>query len=58
MGKGIHLGRSEMCFLVCEAVCILFYGLFTEYGELTSPSSTAADDAVINDHLQQKYPLF
>lgn len=58
MGKGIHLGRSEMCFLVCEAICILFYGLFTEYGDMTSPHSTAADDLVTADHLQQRYPLF
>jgi hypothetical protein len=58
MGKGIHLGRSEMCFLVCEALCILFYGLFTEYGEQTSPNSTAKDDLAIADYLQQKYPLF
>lgn len=58
MGKGIQLGRSEMTFLVCEAVCILFYGLFTEYGEETSPFSTAEDDVKINDILHNKYALF
>ena len=47
-----------MCFLVCEAVCILFYGLFTEYGDLTSPHSTEADDAKTADFLQKKYALF
>jgi DsbC/DsbD-like thiol-disulfide interchange protein len=42
MGKAIQLERAEFTFLVCEAICILFYGLFTEYGENASPLSTAA----------------
>ncbi len=58
MGKGIHLDRAEMTFLVCEAVCILFYGLFTEYGEQASPFSTEADDKLINHELQSRYPFF
>lgn len=47
-----------MSFLVCEAVCILLYGLFTEYGNQTSPMSTAAQDTVITSMLQSMYPLF
>ena len=47
-----------MTFLISEAVCILFYGLFTVYGEGTSPHSTAAQDLEIAAHLQDKYPLF
>lgn len=34
-------GRSEIFFLVSEAICILFFGLFTEYGEGTNPKTTA-----------------
>ena len=58
MGKGITLGRAEMTFLVCEAICILFYGLFTVYGKGTSPLSTAAQDKDINEELFDRYPLF
>ena len=58
MGHELQLGRAELTFLVCETICILFYGLFTEYGVGTSPHSTAAEDLVISDHIQQKYPLF
>lgn len=41
MGHGVVLDRAEMTFLVSVSVCILFYGLFTEYGEGTSPLTTA-----------------
>ena len=58
MGKGIELGPSEMTFLICEATCILFYGLFTEFGKDTSPFSTKADDDLISEKLQDRYPLF
>lgn len=27
----IHITRQETIFFVCEAICILFYGLFTTY---------------------------
>ena len=36
---GFVFGRAELTFLVCESICILFYGLFTEFGEYTSPYS-------------------
>lgn len=26
------IGRAEITFFISEAICILFYGLFTEYG--------------------------
>jgi hypothetical protein len=47
-----------MSFLVCESICILFYGLFTDYGEKTSPLTTADEDKEINKYLNAKYPLF
>ena len=58
MANSFELSRSAMVFLVCEAICILFYGLFTEYGEMTSPKSTAKEDEEIASYLQSKYPLF
>lgn len=56
--KKLHLGRSELTFLVCEAVCILFYGLFTKFGELTSPLTTEIEEKAVSEYLQFKYPLF
>jgi hypothetical protein len=42
---GLHFSKQELTFLVCEAVCILFYGLFTTYdGDMTSPLSDDAMD--------------
>lgn len=47
-----------MTFLFSEAICILLYGLFTKFGDETSPLSTAEDDAHINEKLHEKYALF
>ena len=56
---GIHFTKQELVFLVCESICILFYGLFTTYdGELTSPLSTKETDKVTTAFLTEKYPLF
>ena len=56
---GIHFSKQELTFLVCEAICILFYGLFTTYdGAMTSPLSTKETDKVTNEYLKEKYPLF
>ncbi len=55
----IHFTKQELTFFVCEAICILFYGLFTTYdGEYTSPLSTKETDKVTNEFLKEKYPLF
>lgn len=55
----IHFSKQELTFLVCEAVCILFYGLFTTFdGPLTSPLSDATSDKLTNAFLKEKYPLF
>lgn len=48
---GFVFGRAELTFLVCESICILFYGLFTEYGELTSPLSGKEENDKATDFL-------
>lgn len=40
-------GRQEITFILCEAICILFYGLFTEYKAGTDPKTAAADEPAI-----------
>jgi hypothetical protein len=37
-------GRAEITFLLSEAICILFFGLFTEYGEGTHPKTPALEE--------------
>jgi len=32
-----QISRAEVWFIISEAICILFYGLFTEFDSLTSP---------------------
>jgi len=37
MGKSdLGISRAEIVFIICEAICILFYGLFTEYDEFNT----------------------
>ena len=55
---GFKFGRAELVFLVCESICILFYGLFTEFGEYTSPLSDSKANDKATEFLQEKYPLF
>jgi divalent metal cation (Fe/Co/Zn/Cd) transporter len=32
-----QISRAEIVFLISEAICILFYGLFTEFNEYNTP---------------------
>ncbi len=66
-------GRAEITFLVSEVICILFYGLFTEFGESAegyAPSShpkspvrgengeLSEKEVAIQNFIHDKYPLF
>lgn len=42
-----NISRSEIVFLVSEAICILFFGLFTEYKDGANPKQNPADEATI-----------
>ena len=37
-GHGVTATRSEIVFIICEAICILFYGLFTEFDDYDKPT--------------------
>ena len=56
--KKFGVGRAEITFFICEAVCILFFGLFTEYGVGGDPKSTTEENAVAAEYIHDKYPLF
>jgi len=67
-------GRAEITILISEAICILFYGLFTEYRDssagvvATSRPNTSAYvngtteltplEQQIQTFMNDKYPLF
>ena len=52
------IGRSEITFFICEAVCILFFGLFTEYTDSSDPKITDTDNELSAIYIHDKYPLF
>lgn len=53
----IGISRAEIVFLTCEAICILFYGLFTEF-DLASPQLDPAREEEARFDLHNRYPLF
>ena len=52
------LSRTEMCIFISEVVCILFYGLFVEYGPGINASSDVSADAESKEQLQSHYPMY
>ena len=56
--KIIPFGRLEWSVLACEAVSILFFGLFTEYDQGTDPQTPHADEDLIALKNQDRYPMF
>jgi ammonium transporter Rh len=53
-----NLSRSELTFLISEAICILFYGLFTEYADGANPKQDPADEAKIQLYMHDKYAMW
>ena len=55
---GFQIGRAEITFLICEAICILFFGLFTEYADGSSPKTPKGAEAEIQDFMHDKYAMW
>jgi hypothetical protein len=53
-----QISRAEIVFLISEAICILFYGLFTEFNQYNSPMVTGANEKKAYQIAHSKYPLF
>ena len=53
----MHYGWGEYLFVVAQGLTILFFGLFTEYGEGTNPLSEMQDSEG-RDIVQNLYPFF
>jgi len=44
-GEPKYGGYLENLFFLAQFICILCYGLFTEYGDGVAPNSVSVDDA-------------
>ena len=54
-----QLGRPQVTYLVCQALVILFYGLFVEFKSGTDPKGDKAkEDATAQDMLRNRYASF
>lgn len=40
-----QISKAEIFFLISEAICILFYGLFTEFNQYETPQISEANEA-------------
>lgn len=59
MGKSdIGISRAEIVFIICEAICILFYGLFTEYDIYTSTMILPSNEPLAVEVARTRYPFF
>lgn len=51
-------GRAEITFLISEAIVILFFGLFTEFGDGTHPKTPESAEPEIREYMHRKYAMF
>jgi hypothetical protein len=59
MGKsGFEISKSEIVFIICEAICILFYGLFTEFDDYNTPKIKAENEHKADEIAWTRYPSF
>jgi hypothetical protein len=49
-------GKTEFCILISEAICILFYGLFTEFAPSAAADIDKLDEA--STAMFTHYPMF
>ena len=59
MGKSdLGISRAEIVFIISEAICILFYGLFTEFDYYDSTLRLPAAEAIAQENTWMRYPFF
>ena len=49
--------KSEIVFIICEAIVILFFGLFTEF-TLGNPNIPPEKEAEALEEVYEKYAMF
>lgn len=54
----IGISRAEIVFIICEAIAILFYGLFTEFDDYNKPKINAANEEGALEIAWTKYAAF
>ena len=53
-----QISRAEIWFIISEAICILFYGLFTEFDMYTTPKILPENEYEAINIAQSKYAFF
>ena len=54
----MRFGRVEITFILCEVICILCYGLFTEYNDGVNPKTPSIEEDGIRITMHDRYPMF
>ena len=54
----LGISRAEVVFIVSEAICILFYGLFTEFDEYDTQKVLATNEATADQIAWTRYACF
>lgn len=54
----ISIGRFEIFMFWSEFICILFYGLFTEYAEGVNAHSQTSSEAAAQTLMVNHYPMY
>jgi hypothetical protein len=52
------LHRFEIVMFWSEFICILFYGLFVDFGEGVKPSTAVANEQGTIDIMVRRYPMY
>jgi ammonium transporter Rh len=52
------LGRFEIVMFWSEFICILFYGLFVEFGDGVRPNTSLAKETETAKELSEHYPMY
>jgi hypothetical protein len=53
-----NFGRTQVFFFISEALVILYYGLFTVYGEGTSPFTKPGAEQAVKLKFRDVYSMF
>ncbi len=55
---GFNLTGFEITMFVSEFICILFYGLFVEFGEGVAADTSIASEAATINTMVNHYPMY
>jgi ammonium transporter Rh len=54
----LNISKAQVCFFLGQALIILFFGIFTNFGKGTSPLTPASEEPEIALYNRDIYPAF